>query len=94
MRITPFPQLRFSLRKNTIINDIESRNFLGLWQDNQIVISLPAIYEEFQEAHLKKEEHLINRISDVILHEYLHHELYKVGIGGDHHWCINQIVEP
>lgn len=91
MRVPRYPCFRFTFRKNVIINDIESRNFLGIWQDGNIVISLSAILAEKKKL---KEAVFIERVSDVIVHEYLHHELFRMGIHGDHHWAIEIIIPP
>lgn len=93
VRLPKYPKFRWTFRKNAIINDVESRNFLGLWQEGHIVISLPAIVSELLLAHeVVSDTLLIEMIGDVILHEYLHHILYKCKVGEDHHWAIDKIV--
>jgi len=93
-RIPKHAKFRFSYRKNCIINDIESRNFLGIWQDGEIIVSLPAILLELQEEYDNVAEvKLVTKISDVILHEYLHHVLFIFKLDMDHHWAIDKVLD-
>ena len=93
-RIPKHAKFRFSYRKNCIINDIESRNFLGIWQDGEIIVSLPAILAELQEEHDQvAEETICAKIIDVIIHEYLHHVLFKFKLDMDHHWAIDKVLD-
>ena len=94
MRLRKHPLFRFTYRRNVIINDIESRNFLGIWQDNEIVISLSAILDECD--YLNKnisDTKLVNTVSDVIFHEYLHHAIYLSSCTEGHHHIINKLIK-
>ncbi len=92
-RLPKYPTFRWTFRKNCIINDIESRNFLGIYQEGEIVISLSAIIDELREDFMWVDDELIIRkISLVITHEYLHHVLFKLKHMGDHHWAIYKML--
>ena len=93
MRLPKYPKFRWTFRKNAIISDIESRSFLGLWQEGHIVISLTAIMSElFSDHDPVTANMLIDKISNVILHEHLHHVLYLLKIEPGHHWVIDKII--
>lgn len=93
MRIRKRPSFRFSYRRNVIINDIESRNFLGIWQDNEIVISLPAILDDsLSEVDMLTDDYLVRFIGGVIAHEYLHHVIYWCKHDEGHHHIIDRIL--